>query len=177
MLNPKGKPLAAWWLREAAGPPVVCEGETDALAALSALKGAPKRIGFRGLAVVSVPGASYPAARLVEELRGRPEAWLIGDGDDAGRRFATKASAALIDAGIRPIVVELPEGTDLADHLVAMPAAERGDRFAHLLADWQIAAPTMADHRRERRIARLEVEVDRLKAERPPLFVIRGGAA
>lgn len=175
-VQPKGQTLAAWWLRSGPGTPVVCEGESDALAALSALKASPPIAGLRDAPVVALPGCAFPADRLIASLRGRRQAFLIYDADDAGRRAQAKMAEALGRKGIRPLAVELPDGMDLAEWLRSIPAEERGDRFADVLVDWELAAPSIEEIRREHQIERLETEVDRLKAQRSPfLFVIEGG--
>lgn len=47
---------------------IVCEGESDALAALTALRGAPE--GFRDMTVCAVPGTGCPVDRVVGDLCG-----------------------------------------------------------------------------------------------------------
>lgn len=163
-LNPKGKPLAAWWLREGEGPPIVCEGEGDALAVLSALRTIPKLTGLRGVPVISVPGTSYPAERLAAELAGRKQAFLIPDADDAGWGAAMRWSRALVDAKVRPVVVDLPRGSDAAGWLNAIPKEERGDLLGHLLADHEIAAPSLAAYRRGEMAGELRREIEALYA-------------
>lgn len=165
VLNPKGKPLSTWWLREGTGTPLVCEGESDALAALTVLGRTPKVVGLRGLPVVCVPGTGYPADRLIEELGGCRDAFLIFDADDAGRRYGAKVGEGLARCGVRPLTVEIAEGMDLADWLVAWESVEeRVSRFVELLDHWREAAPTLADWRRRWKIAELEAQLDRLKA-------------
>src|SRR5688500_17530556 len=62
VLQPGSVPLTAWWPR---GRPedepmvLVCEGESDALAALSALRHSPLAE-LRGLPVVAIPGTGMP---------------------------------------------------------------------------------------------------------------------
>lgn len=167
-LQPKGEVLAAWWLRGGDRTPVICEGESDALAALSALNDSPSIAGIRGLPVVALPGCSYPADRLIAELQGHKQAFLIFDADEAGWKASAKMADALGRKGIRPIPVELPEGMDLADWLRSISVEERGDRFANVLVDWQLAAPTIEEIRREHRIEALEAEAEKLKAQRAP---------
>ena len=101
--QPPGRPLALWWpLRRPRGAEavLVCEGESDALAALEPL--AESR--FAAPAVVAVPGTGFPARRLAEQLGevGARVAFLALDADEAGRGYAEKVAPALREAGIRP---------------------------------------------------------------------------
>jgi hypothetical protein len=136
--GPAGKPLVPWW---ASGRPegeamtLVTEGESDALAALSALPHAPPAAGLGDLPVVAIPGTGFPPARLADELAavGCRQAWLAFDADDAGRSYTEKAIEALRARRIRPFPVELPEGSDLADCLAA--ADEPGEWIANVLFD------------------------------------------
>ena len=150
--QPPGVPLVAWWPRGRPSEPpeaaFVAEGETDALAALSAVREAPAVAGLDGLAVIAVPGASYPAKRLGEELVavGSPRTYLAADADKAGREFAERAVSALREAGVPALRIELPDGSDVADLLAA--ADDPGDALANLLADAQAAAEGPARPRR-----------------------------
>lgn len=122
-MQPKGRDLACWWPR---GRPaqayrvLVCEGEPDALAALSAialadgLPEAPKEL-LEDLSVVAVPGTGFNAKRLVDELRqvGAQHVALASDGDSAGEQFAERMDAALRAAGLQGSRLPLPENADL----------------------------------------------------------------
>lgn len=147
-----GVPLAAWWPLGRPTTPgalvLVAEGEADALAACCAREsseadpdGAVRLLNAGLAAVVGVPGTSFPADRLVTELReaGATQAVLALDGDEAGRRATVAFSATLSAAGIKPSVIELPAGLDLADCL----AAEKlpGRWLANAVAD----APPVAE--------------------------------
>jgi hypothetical protein len=136
--QPKGRALACWWPAgrpEQLGRVLVCEGEPDALAALTAIERADDPAGVLGaLAVVAVPGASFPADRLVEELQGVEQVILAPDADEAGNKFATRAAEALKAAGIPSGCLALLEGLDLADQL----AAEGPDWLAHTIADLEV---------------------------------------
>jgi 5S rRNA maturation endonuclease (ribonuclease M5) len=131
--QPKGQPLDLWWPlgRRDTEAAIICEGESDALAALEPLS----KSRFAALEVASVPGTGYMVERLVEQLAeaGTREVFLAFDGDTAGRAYTAKAEAALRDAGIRSIVVDLEDGTDLADNLVR--AADRTRWIENALAD------------------------------------------
>lgn len=142
--QPKGQPLSLWRPNmngaASAGMALVCEGESDLLAALTALRKAPLEY-LRNLPVVGVPGTGYPAERLASELSnaGYREAWLAFDGDEAGRAYqVSKASSALRAASLRPIPVELPNGRDLADMLAL--ATDRGEWIADTLTSAEAVA-------------------------------------
>jgi hypothetical protein len=135
-LQPPGVSLALWW---PAGKPrerhaLVCEGESDALAAITALRTAPLP-DFHELPVTAIPGTGFPADRLGADLQaaGVREAWLCFDADRAGRDYLTKSTDALNELGIRAIPVHLPDGTDLADNVAR--EADPGDWLANLLID------------------------------------------
>ncbi len=139
--QPKGQSLCPWW---PAGRPdaselvLVCEGESDGLAALSALPHTPLMAGLRDLPVLAIPGTGYPAALLAQELSdlGVRQALLATDADDAGRRFAERASTELRSAGVQPAVVDLPDGSDLAGQLAQLGSpADRGEWLANALVD------------------------------------------
>ena len=135
--QPKGRPLSCWWPAgrpDRLGRVIVCEGESDALAVLSAVERAEDlhaREVLADLTVVAVPGASFPADRLAEALHGAELVILAPDADEAGDKFAEKAAEALKAAGIASVRLELPEGRDLADQITA----EGPDRFAGHIAD------------------------------------------
>jgi hypothetical protein len=137
-LQPSGRPLACWWPGARSGEVVlVCEGESDALAALSAINDAGNlhpaaEALLRELVVVAVPGASFPAARLADELQGVARAILAPDGDEAGARFADRAADALRAAGITSARLPVADG-DLSDYLAA--AEDRADALAQAVAD------------------------------------------
>ncbi len=118
-----GRTLGVWWPRgrpdDARGPSglgdvLACEGESDAMAAVCVLGGLP-------VAVASIPGASFPARRLVDDLlaAGATVAALAFDGDMAGGMSADRIAAALVEAGIGARILPLPHGEDLASVLGA----------------------------------------------------------
>jgi DNA primase len=83
-------PLRCWCPegKEGAEQVLVCEGEGDLLAALSALAVVPASAAaaVKGLRVVSVPGTATPAERVAEELAGVGFVFLSLDNDEAGRK-------------------------------------------------------------------------------------------
>ena len=168
ILGEKGRPLEAWWLTERNKwtTALVCEGESDSLAALTALRDAPELSGLCDLPVCCVPGTGFPVARLVETLDGYRCALLAFDPDEAGMRYTTEASAALVVAGIRPVSVG-PAEDDLAGWLASVPADMRGEALASMLVDCAASAPTLAEHQALREAARLEAEAERLRAASP----------
>ena len=146
-MQPK-RPLVCWWpggRPEQAARVLVCEGEPDALAALSAiaradsLPEAPKEL-LRDLSVVALPGASFPAERLVEELRqvDARHVVLAPDADPAGDRCREKAVPTLAAADIKTLLLSLPGGADLADCLAA--ADDPAEWLAAAIADVQAQA-------------------------------------
>lgn len=146
-VQPKGEPLTLWWplkRPERADAVLVAEGEPDALAAVCALRGAP--VGYDALPVAGIPGTGFPPAKLAAELAelGVKAAIVVMDGDDAGRKYAEKAKAALAEQGIEPVVVDLLDGVDLADWLVNIDADARGDRLASLLMTAEAVAEDAA---------------------------------
>ncbi len=146
-LQPSGRPLVCWWPSghpEPEATVLVCEGESDALAALSAISGAGNLHPAAGellheLVVCAVPGASFPADRLVSELQGVGRVLLAPDDDEAGDRFAGRAADALRAAGIPCARLPLAGG-DLADYLAA--AEDRAGALAQVVADAEAEAPT-----------------------------------
>jgi hypothetical protein len=142
-LQPARVPLRLWWPtgRPAPGADVLlCEGEPDALAALTALAAVNGDLPVKVPVVAAIPGTGIPAARVVEELRGSSSVTLAMDGDPAGRKCAATLTRALRDAGIAALAIELPEGKDLADLLAASEAP--GQALAGLLADAEVVADT-----------------------------------
>jgi KaiC/GvpD/RAD55 family RecA-like ATPase len=138
--TPAGAKAAAWWPQ---GPPeraervLVAEGESDALAAVTAQRAASdphERTLLDGLVVVAVPGAGFPPDRLRDALARREctEAILAFDGDDAGRRGAHRTAATLRAAGITVLQIDPEDGHDLADCIAAAehPAAWLANQVA-----------------------------------------------
>lgn len=111
-IQPKGQPLAPWFFPGSIPTALVCEGETDALAAKSAAPTSPAWI-------VALPGVGFPADRLASELKGHEieRAFLCPDGDEGGRRFAERVGPVIRGWGIACKVAQVPEGSDLAAEL------------------------------------------------------------
>lgn len=121
-LQPKGRPLTLWWPagRPSAGAEVLlCEGEPDALAALTALRSMNGRAPILAPTVAAVPGTGMHPGRVAEELRaaGAGAVTSAMDGDESGRACQAKLAGALREAGLPTRLVELPDGRDLADVL------------------------------------------------------------
>lgn len=115
MKQPPGVALGPWIPdgRSVAGELVlVCEGETDALAALTALDadGAPINP-----VVVCLPGSSFPVDRLAAGLQAADAVYLAFDNDEAGRKATDAALQALT---VPTEIVLLPEGCDLSDWIM-----------------------------------------------------------
>lgn len=143
--QPKGRALCCWWPAGRPDAPaekvLVCEGEPDALAALTAIRRASHPVAqeiLAGLAVVAVPGASFPSDRLAGELQGAGLVILAPDADRAGDIFAERAARALSAATIPSTRLPLPVGHDLADELAAAGDAG-GDWLAGVVADLEAA--------------------------------------
>lgn len=115
--QPSGTTLKPWYLR---GRPrqgqnlLLCEGETDALAAESANVAAS---GYN-VAVVSIPGASCPPDRLVAQVQdlGCDAVYLAFDGDEAGAKATRTYIEALLPV-CNVLIVEIDQGCDLSDTL------------------------------------------------------------
>jgi hypothetical protein len=187
--QPSGRPLTCWWplgRPTTLGTVLVCEGESDTLAALSAIRRQqthPAAQAILGaLTVVGVPGASFPVDRLAEELQGAESAILAGDGDKAGQAFMRRASEALEDSGLAVAQVDLADGHDLADTLAA--SEDAGAWLAGVVADVEAPALAQAEPDGKTRIksvtaAEIEpLQVDWLLRERIPLgeLTVIGGS-
>lgn len=117
-LQSKGEALKPWWVNKKPGGPepvVVTEGETDGLAALTALR-TPTPAQYERLSIIALPGCQYPANTLAYGLScyDATDAFLCLDGDEPGRKARAGLVAALAQRGIRAIPVDLPDGFDLA---------------------------------------------------------------
>lgn len=117
-----GRTLGVWWPAgrptHVAGDVLVCEGESDALAALSALRG------VLGICVASVPGAGFPARVLIKELHAvRATVAAFGfDGDLAGGQNADRLADALVAEGIGARIMAIPPGEDLGSIMGKVPS-------------------------------------------------------
>lgn len=139
VLQPRGRPLEIWWPRRrpiVAPTVLLVEGETDALAAQSAMAVTPIRQ-LAGFEVGALPGTGFPVDRAVEDLRAMEArfVYLAFDADDAGRKLTRKLTAALDLAGMRTAPLAIPDGQDLSDVLAAEHPERRGERFADLLLE------------------------------------------
>lgn len=112
--QPKGVPLIVWF---PAGRPepganvLLCEGEGDALAAVSALNGA-------AITVAAIPGTTIPVERITAELAGASIVYLALDGDEPGRKATDKIARAL--QGFTTLkLIRLGDGEDIASRLYA----------------------------------------------------------
>lgn len=166
-----GRTLGVWWPRgrpqNATGPTgvgdvLVCEGESDALAAVTVLGGL-------AVSVASIPGASFPLRVLVHELwkAGARVAALAFDGDMAGANAADRLAAGLVQQGIGARILAVPHGEDLASVLAV---AERPRAWlAHALVAARpvgvVEAALVAENRwlRARELERLAA-ADRMAA-------------
>jgi hypothetical protein len=125
---------------------LVTEGESDALAAISALRRSP--LGqFHDLPVLAIPGTGCPVTRVVEHLASTEcqQAWVALDADDAGRAYTEKLIPLLGEKGIRICRVDFADGFDLADSLAAVAENERGDWIANALLDARAATEEQTD--------------------------------
>ncbi|MFD8318899.1 phage/plasmid primase, P4 family [Kitasatospora purpeofusca] len=97
------------------GPVIIAEGLSDPLTIVAH---GYDSIGIRGASLASTPEV---IAELAAGLAGRV-VLVVGDGDDAGRRFVAALAEALEDVRVLPA---LPEDTDMTDLREADPAAFR----------------------------------------------------
>lgn len=168
--QPKGQKLDLWQplpIADAAGL-IVCEGESDYLAVVSALyteaNGSLLRRSdlpppLEGLAPIALPGVNCCHAKIVGLGL---DVWIFFDGDAAGRENSRKLAAAVGKSGMRASVHELPDGRDLADLLRA--TSEPAEWLAEQIADVE-PHPAPAEP---------EPETPRSKASKaPPKFVAR----
>lgn len=123
-----GRSPGCWWPmgqpRRIAGDVLVCEGESDAMAAASALAasdGPP-------VDVCSITGCGFPIETLVNEMLAvhATVACLAFDGDQrkppefkptASEYAISRFSAALVKAGVGVRLLDIPSGYDLANVL------------------------------------------------------------
>ena len=94
---------------------LLCEGEADALSAVTALKSL-------ALLPVALPSATMNAESVALQLEaeGVSKVWLALDADEAGRRATENIALALCRNNIQARTVPLPAGKDLSDCLVAL---------------------------------------------------------
>lgn len=118
--QPKGEALALYWPlgRSTGKVALLCEGESDTLAAASVLEPSVHPL-LNGMVPVGLPGASMNSGRVADELRFQRLVYVCLDGDEAGRSGAAKVAKGLDAAGTTPVAVGLPDGEDLSDFLRA----------------------------------------------------------
>lgn len=116
-----GRTLGVWWPAgrpdRVTGDVLICEGESDAMAALSALHGRPEHVD-----VASVPGCGFPVRVLTRELQGvgATVVALAFDGDIAGAMTSDRVADALVAEGIGTRIFPIGHGEDLASTLGAL---------------------------------------------------------
>lgn len=117
-----GRSPGVWWplgrpLSVGDADVVVCEGESDAMAAASLLG--------RSETVSAIAGHVRPAV-LAAELHdvGAGVAALAFDGDMAGGRTADRLATELVAQGIGARIVHMPFGYDLASVLAGIPTPD-----------------------------------------------------
>lgn len=134
-LGPKSPEGASWarigWFEGAADWPevIICEGPGDALTACAV---GYDTIGVRGAGLAS--NASV-VADIATMLDGRVGV-IAGDGDPAGRAFASTLAQGLSAAGARCKILDVPDGLDLTDWRAQAP-----DRFGGELVRAIVQAP------------------------------------
>ncbi len=121
------------WIAERSGL-LVCEGESDALAAREHFpKGDSMLIAWYAIAL---PGAGVWRHTWRRYLEPFPRVYLLGDGDDPGRRMNRRIAADARWA--RP--VRLPDGDDVRSILQRDGRAGLGPHLAAAGADARLAA-------------------------------------
>ncbi|MCS4155055.1 hypothetical protein GGQ03_002349 [Salinibacter ruber] len=96
------------------GPVILCEGELDALSALS--HGFNAVTGTSGAGTFRDEWAAYLACLAPAQSRGVVVAF---DGDEKGREWGPEHAATLHEAGLDVRVASLPDGQDVNDVLVS----------------------------------------------------------
>lgn len=159
--QPPGEPLTLWWPAgrpEGGSSVLLCEGEPDALAALTALEGREDAPTVCGL-----PGTTTPPPTIAAELGQVGTLYLALDGDEAGRDCADKIARAL-QHHVELRVVEFDEEQDLADRLASEAAGPAW--LVHALEQAPVAprvrtAPPTGDYPRRRRRRQADEAADR----------------
>jgi hypothetical protein len=153
-LSERGKKMRPWPIPSSealtgAEGVVITEGETDGLAARSALVHSPDPPGHGDTPVLAIPGCQYSPETITRGLAhyGVGNAYLAYDPDEPGRKAAARLAGALARAKITAWDATPPRD-DLAGWLASVPEAERGEAIANLLADAQLietGPPSFAD--------------------------------
>ncbi len=131
--QPPGRSLALWWPagRPAAGADVLlCEGEPDALSALSALRSMNGHTPVEPPVVGAIPGTGTPVATIVDELRSAGTVTLALDGDKAGREFALRADRCAARGRAHRGAHRAPTGQGPGRHARGIRGARAGARRA-----------------------------------------------
>lgn len=117
----KGRPLGVWWPlgrpERVEGDVLICEGESDAMAAASLLNSS------NGTSVASGHVRSEVLASELHDI-GATVAALGFDGDIAGGASADRLALELVAQGIGARIVAIPYGQDLASTLAGIPTPD-----------------------------------------------------
>jgi hypothetical protein len=136
---PRGDPVYPFRLKECLAAPieqpvVPCEGEKDTLTAVA--------LGF-DCATCNHGGAGKWYAEHAKWFKGRRQAIIPEDNDDAGRAHAIKVAATLHAAGVQDIRIirfpELPEHGDLSDWIALGHTREEFLARANAAPKWKTA--------------------------------------
>lgn len=119
--GPKGRTLGVWWPlgrpERVRGDVLICEGESDAMAAASLLGASSD------LFVASGKARSDVLGRELLEI-GATVAALAFDGDMAGGQSADRLALELVAQGIGARILPVPYGQDLASTLAGIPTPD-----------------------------------------------------
>lgn len=149
-MQPNGVKPRGWWVRpqtNGSHAVLICEGETDGLAAASALASSPEAPGFRDLPVLAIPGIqAIPPDSIARRLAdlGISEAYIAYDADERSRPVAQRLADALARVRVKPLRAE-PPTSDIADWLCSVEAP--GEALASHLADaqpYEVGPPSLA---------------------------------
>jgi DNA primase len=115
--QPAGEPLTLYvpYRTKTMKAALLCEGEPDTLAAISALK---------SLVIIpmGIPGVGMPTERICNELEalGVAKVWMVLDGNKAGQDKTDDLAVALPRHDIQARRCSLPKDKDLSDCLAAL---------------------------------------------------------
>jgi hypothetical protein len=168
MYQPKGTKVVPWTplsdFADGRGVLLVCEGESDCLAAISALYELEEQADVENgeeselylsrkrdlpppvaeLVPIAIPGTNC-AHQKVADLAEKEvcDVWIALDGDDAGRTNAEKLAKKInAKAHCTAGILHMPDGMDLADVLAA--ADDRVETLANLVAEAQAVEEVIA---------------------------------
>jgi putative DNA primase/helicase len=133
-------PFGLETLAQGADACIIAEGESDALAIREAFAEGvrtPEGIASGTMPVLGLPGALSWKREWAEHVASFRVVYVIGDGDDAGRKMAKAVAADVPQA----LIVELPEGED-ARSLLQRDGARALDAF---LDQADLDGPTCRD--------------------------------